>query len=116
MPRPVDLHWDDKSSLLLLEFLARELGESRLLLVGCYRDTEISRQHNLTETLARLSREPVFRRQVLRGLSQDELGPFFEAITGVQLSQELADKLYVHTEGNPFFMTEAIRLLSESEN
>ena len=44
----------------------------------------------------------------------DELGPFFEAITGVQLSQELADKLYAHTEGNPFFMTEAIRLLSES--
>ena len=64
-----DLHWADKSSLLLLEFLARELGGSRLLLVGCYRDTEISRQHTLMETLARLSREPVFRRQMLRGLS-----------------------------------------------
>ena len=65
-----DLHWADRSSLLLLEFLARELGESRLLLVGCFRDTELSRQHPLAETSARLSREPVFRRQVLGGLEK----------------------------------------------
>jgi len=109
-----DLHWADQSSLRLLEFLVRELGESRLLLVGCYRDTELSRQHNLAETLAQLSREPVFRRQVLRGLGQDELGEFIEATTGGQLSQELTGSLYAHTEGNPFFMIEVVRLLSES--
>ena len=108
-----DLHWADRSSLQLLEFLARELGESRLLLVGCYRDTELSRQHPLSETLAQLSREPVFRRQILRGLGQDELGQFIESTTGVQLSQDLTDTLYAHTEGNPFFMTEVVRLLSE---
>ncbi len=60
-----DLHWADQPSLRLLEFVARELGESRLLVVGCYRDTELSRQHPLAETLAQLSREPVFRRQAL---------------------------------------------------
>ena len=109
-----DLQWADQSSLRFLEFLARELGESRLLLAGCYRDSELSRQHLLAETLARLSREPVFRRQVLRGLGQDELGQFIESTTGVHLSQDLTDTLYAHTEGNPFFMTEVIRLLSES--
>ena len=109
-----DLHWADQSSLRLLEFLARELGDSRFLLVGCYRDTELSRQHTLADTLARLSREPVFSRQVLRGLGQDELGQLIEATTGVQLSQELTGTLYAHTEDNPFFMTEVIRLLSES--
>ena len=109
-----DLHWADRSSLLLLEFLARELGEARILLVGCYRDTDLSRQHILTETLAQLSREPVFRRQVLRGLSQDDLGEFINLTTGVQLPQNLNDTLFAHTEGNPFFMTEITRLLSES--
>ena len=109
-----DLHWADRSSLLLLEFLVRELGESRLLLVGCYRDTELSQQPLLAETLAQLSREPTFRRQVLRGLGQDELGRFIETTTGVQPSPELTDELYAHTEGNPFFMTEVIRLMSES--
>ena len=109
-----DLHWADRSSLLLLEFLARELGESRLLLMGCYRHAELSRQHALAETFAEVSREPVFRRQVLRGMGQDELGQFIEASAGVQLSQEFTDTLYAHTEGNPFFITEVIRLLSDS--
>ena len=37
-----DLHWADKPSLLLLEFLARQLGESRLLVVGAYREAEVT--------------------------------------------------------------------------
>ena len=109
-----DLHWADRPSLLLLEFLARELGDARLLLVGCYRDTDLSRQHPLAETLAQLSREPVFRRQVLRGLDQDEVGQFVEATIGAKISQEMTGALYTHTEGNPFFMTDVTRLLSES--
>ena len=40
-----DLHWADKPSLLLLQFVARELSGARLLLVGTYRDVELSRQH-----------------------------------------------------------------------
>ena len=37
-----DLHWADKPPLLLLQFLARQLTESHLLVVGCYRDLELS--------------------------------------------------------------------------
>ena len=55
-----DLHWSDKPSLLLLQFLARQLADSYLLVVGCYRDVELSRKHPLFESLAELSREPVF--------------------------------------------------------
>ena len=40
-----DLHWADKSSLLMLQFIAREIGESRLLLIGAYRDMELDRRH-----------------------------------------------------------------------
>ena len=36
-----DLHWADKPSLLLLEFLAREISDTRLLVVGTYRDVEL---------------------------------------------------------------------------
>ena len=108
-----DLHWADQSSLMLLEFLARELSGSRLLVLGAYRDVELSRQHPLSHTLAQLSREPVYRRQTLRGLEQQDTGPFVEAIAGVRLSQEFAETIYTHTEGNPFFLTEVIRLLAE---
>ena len=41
----------------------------RLLLLT-YRDVELSRQHPLAETLAELTRERLFERVVLRGLSE----------------------------------------------
>jgi predicted ATPase len=36
-----NLHWADKPSLLLLEFLAQEMAHSRLLVLGTYRNTEM---------------------------------------------------------------------------
>jgi predicted ATPase len=109
-----DLHWADKPSLLLLQFLARQLAGSRLLVAGCYRDVEVSRQHPLSETLAELSRERVFQRHLLRGLSQEDTESFIQVVGGIQPSQKLVETLYAHTEGNPFFMTEVIRLLCGS--
>ena len=109
-----DLHWADKPSLLL-QFLARQLGEAHLLVVGTYRDVELSRQHPLSETLAQLSREPVYQRELLRGLSPEDAGRSIEAATGIQPDPRLAETIYAHTEGNLFFMTEVGQLLSEQD-
>ena len=49
-----DLHWADATSLRLFAFLAAELEDSAVMVVGTYRDTELSRQHPLFETLAEL--------------------------------------------------------------
>ena len=46
-----DLHWADRPSLLLLQFLSRLISDSCLLVVGCYRDMELDRQHPLAEAL-----------------------------------------------------------------
>jgi predicted ATPase len=106
-----DLHWADKSSLLLLQFLVRQVAASRLLVMGCYRDVELSHQHPLSETLAHLSREPVFQRVLLQGVSEADTARFIEATASIQPSQGLVGAIYAHTEGNPFFMTEVVRLL-----
>src|SRR2546423_1535929 len=53
-----NLHWADKPSLLFLEFVAREIADTRLLVVGTYRDVELARQHPLFHTLGELTREP----------------------------------------------------------
>ena len=74
-----NLHGADKASLLLLEFLAQELRESRLLVLGTYRDIEVSRRHPLMETLAELSRAPRFRRLQLVGLGVGEVGSFVKS-------------------------------------
>ncbi len=108
-----DLHWGDKPSLLLLQFLARQLRESRLLVVGCYRDLELSRQHPLSESLAQLSHLPVFQRELLLGMSQEDTGQFIELTARMRPSPQLVETIYARTEGNPFFLKEMTRLLSE---
>ena len=106
-----DLHWADKPSLLLLELVARELAGARLLLVGTYRDMELSRQHPLAETLGELTRERLFQRILLRGLTQEDVSRFIEATSGIAPPQGLVQSVYQQTEGNPLFVTEVVRLL-----
>ncbi|MFQ6026675.1 MAG: AAA family ATPase, partial [Dehalococcoidia bacterium] len=108
-----DLHWADKSSLLLLQFLVRQLEGSRLMVVGCYRDVELSPQFPLAETLPQLSREPVFQREVLQGLSQEDTGRFIEVVVDNKPPQALVEAVHSRTEGNPFFTIEVVRLLSQ---
>ncbi|MEE9234922.1 MAG: AAA family ATPase, partial [Candidatus Acidoferrales bacterium] len=106
-----DLHWADHPSLLLLEFVARELAGNRLLLIGTYRDVELSRQHPLAETLGELTRDGLFQRVLLRGLSLEDVGRFIEMTSGKGAPRGLIEVVYSQTEGNPLFVTEVVRLL-----
>src|SRR5262249_34078050 len=70
-----DVHWSDRPSLKLLEFLAADLADTRLLVVATYRDTEVEREHPFFATLARLASEPTTRRPAGRGLPPASLRP-----------------------------------------
>ena len=74
-----DLHAADAGSLLMLEFVARELEGAPLLVVGTYRDVELTREHRLVETLAELTREDRVERLSLRGLTEPEVASLVEA-------------------------------------
>ena len=105
-----DLQWSDEASLQLLEFVTRELAELRLLVVGTYRDVEVSRKHPLSKTLAQLTREQLFERAVLRGLSSDHVRRFIELAAGVEPPPALVRAVQGQTEGNPLFVSEVVRL------
>ena len=70
-----NLHRADRSSLLLLEFLASELERSHILVLGTYRDVDVSRRHPLSQTLGNLIREHLFQRVQLRGRTERSLAP-----------------------------------------
>ncbi len=106
-----DLHWADKPSLLLLQFLARELRGARLLVLGTYRDVELRRGHPLSQTLGELAREQLSQRILLRGLSERDVARFIEITAGVTPPKALVTAVYKETEGNPFFVNEVVRLL-----
>jgi eukaryotic-like serine/threonine-protein kinase len=109
-----DLHWADESSLLMLQFLSRELPEMRVFVIGTYRDLEIDRQHPLTHTLAQLSRERGSERVHLGGLVRDDVGRFVQMTAGIVPPSALVSAVYRETEGNPFFVSEVVRLLVAS--
>ncbi|HVN87985.1 MAG TPA: protein kinase [Candidatus Binatia bacterium] len=106
-----DLHWADKPSLLLLHFLARDLAQTRLLIVGTYRDVELRRHHPLSQTLAELAREQLCSRVHLSGLGERDVARFIEMTAGMHPPDSLVSAVYRETEGNPFFVTEVVRLL-----
>ncbi len=96
----------DKPSLLLLELLAPDLVNSRPLVIGTYREVGLSRQHPLAETLGELTRERLFQRVLLGGLSQEDVVRFIEITSGVAPPHGLVTAVHTHTEGNPLFVTE----------
>src|SRR3970282_790587 len=77
-----DLHWADKASLLLLQFLARERGGARLMVLATYRDVELRREHPLADALGELGREGLSQRILLRGLTEHDVARFIELTAG----------------------------------
>ncbi len=106
-----DLHWTDKPSLLLLQHFSRELARMRVIVIGTYRDTDLSRTHPLSEALAELNRKGGFQRVLLRGLTEEEVGTYVRAVSGTEPSTELVGRIYEETEGNPFFLSEVVNLM-----
>jgi DNA-binding SARP family transcriptional activator len=107
-----DLHAADAPSLLLLRFLARDLGQARLLVVGAYRDVDPSLRDPLLATLAELGREPVTTRLVLDGLAQDDVARYIALEAGLEPGQAAVAEIHAETNGNPLFVGEIVRLLA----
>jgi predicted ATPase len=63
-----DLHWADKPTVLLLRHLIATLDQAAVLLVGTYRDTDLTVDHALTEALAELAQDPTVERISIGGL------------------------------------------------
>ncbi len=107
-----DLHAADDPSLLLLRFLARELGSSRLLVLCAHRDVDPVPGDRLARMFAEIAREPVVSRVSLGGLSQSEVAEYVELTAAQLASPRLASALHDKTDGNPLFVGEIVRLFS----
>lgn len=112
-----DLHWVDAASLQLLRHLVTSAIPMAVLVVGTFRESDLSRSHALTGTLADLRREACVERLDLLGLEDIEIIDLLEAAAGHDMPDEgvgLAHALRRETGGNPFFVVEVIRHLAET--
>jgi DNA-binding CsgD family transcriptional regulator len=111
-----NLHWADQPSLLLLEFLVQEISDSNLLVVGTYRDTELTQRHPLHQTLGELAGQPSFHHVTLRGLAEEEVAQFLKVTSGFRPPLGLVRTVHTQTEGNPLFMTQVVQLMAQEGN
>ncbi len=112
-----DMQWADKASLQLLRHLVAAEQTMRLLVLGTYRDSELSRSHPFLETLAALRRQERVARVELTGLDDTGVVSLMESAAGHTLDDAaigLAHAVYRETDGNPFFVSEVLRHLTET--
>lgn len=97
-----DAHWADGVSLAWLRFLARRIGDLRLLFVVTYRDDELGPTHPLRVTLGDLATMPTVHRMQVPPLS-------FDAVSRLAAGAG-REPAWLHqlTGGNPFFVSEVL--------
>jgi class 3 adenylate cyclase len=110
-----DLHWADRPTALLLRHVVRSAPEAALMIVACYRDVDVPRDHPLAGLLSDLRREPYVEQVPLRGLSEPETSALLAGLTEGSVTAPLSSALHRETDGNPLFLTELFRHLDETD-
>jgi AAA ATPase domain len=104
-----DLHWADRSSLLLARHLAREVQLGAVLMVATFRDSELQPGHPLPELLAELERGRELPRLRLDGMDEREVAQ----LIGGDAAPGTVTAIHAETGGNPFFVKQLARHLEE---
>jgi tRNA A-37 threonylcarbamoyl transferase component Bud32/tetratricopeptide (TPR) repeat protein len=108
-----DLHWADEATVGLLEYLTPHLSGLRVLVVGTYRDIEFDVGKPFEKALAAFARQPHVVRVPIRCLPQSAVAELLAAFGGSTPPAAVVDAIFHETEGNPFFVGEIFRHLSE---
>ncbi len=111
-----DLHAADAPSLALLTHASRAIEEGPVMMLGCYRDTELGPGHPLTSALGDIARQGAASPISLGGLSGDEVARYLEAETGSPADASVVELVQRQAEGNPLFVGEVARVLLRQED
>ncbi|MBD2310069.1 AAA family ATPase [Desertifilum sp. FACHB-1129] len=111
-----DWQWADSASLQLIRLLMGEVQPGYLLLLGAYRDNEVSPGHPFMLMLEEVRKQGVALNAIfLKPLSLESLNQLVSDTLGCQpqLAQPLTELVYQKTKGNPFFATQFLKALHQ---
>jgi PAS domain S-box-containing protein len=111
-----DLQWLDAATLELLEHLITEAEVRHLLLIGAYRDNEVSPAHPLMRTLDAIRKAGASLQQIMLGpLVVDDVGRLVadSLHCARDSARPLAQLVHEKTGGNPFFTIQFFLALAE---
>lgn len=114
-----DLHWGDKATFNLLQYLARNINDQRHLIIGTFRDENLLEEEGnspsqLAEALKRFTREHLFEELNIRRFDRSATARMLQDMAGEEPSEEFLDEVMLQTDGNPLFVTELLKVRSDS--
>jgi predicted ATPase/signal transduction histidine kinase len=111
-----DLQWADSASLNLLKLLMQDTGH--LLILGAYRDNEVSPVHPFILTVDEIIKIGATVNTItLPPLSEPDMNQLVaDTLTcGLSLAEPLTKLVYQKTQGNPFFATQFLKALHDDQ-
>jgi DNA-binding NarL/FixJ family response regulator len=103
-----DLHWGDPGTWDLFEYLARNLIDEQVVLVGTYRDNDVARDAEMRRRSVQVSRAPGAVRIALGGLPRNAVARHAASVLGIPPPPALVDELLRRGEGNPLYTEELV--------
>jgi len=110
-----DLQWIDKSSANLINHLAGNIRENRILLLGAYRDGELQCKHPpFKDSLRRMREEKLVDIIELPRFDQESTSEFVKDYLGREkISGDFFQWIYRESEGNPYYVKEILDLMKK---
>lgn len=109
-----DLQWADLPSLNLIELLMTNADTQYLLIIGAYRDNEISPTHPLIHTLEQIQKaEATINKIMLQPLKINHVNQLIADTLNCSIedAKPLAELINQKTDGNSFFLTQLLQTL-----
>ena len=113
-----DLQWVDADTLKLVERIAQDPEKKPLLFLGAYRDNKVDAGHRLTAAIEVIKKtgQPL-QRIPLKPLNPEDISQLLVHTCHCrpEEAKPLAELLMRKTDGNPFFVSQFLTVLSEKE-
>jgi diguanylate cyclase (GGDEF)-like protein len=109
-----DLQWADSASLKLLKLLMQDAAH--LLILGAYRDNEVSPAHPFLLTIDEIRKaQATVNTLTLQPLTQDTVNHLVAdtLICEPAVASPLTELIFQKTQGNPFFTTQFLKALHQ---
>ncbi|MFN2528639.1 MAG: AAA family ATPase [Candidatus Baltobacteraceae bacterium] len=104
-----DIHWAGNATLDLVDSLARLIPSLGCLLVVTYREEEVDRAHAARKLRRALERDAVAAHLSVPRLDEDAVHEIAVKCFGPEVSAAMARRLFRQSEGNPLFLSQAVR-------
>jgi len=109
-----DLQWVDSATLKLMQIFSLDPESKYLLLIGAYRDNEVSPTHPLIQTLEEIEHNnAIVHKIVLQSVDITDVTDLVaETLSdNSERINTLAELIFNKTGGNPFFITQLLQAL-----